>query len=426
MNSKPLIPVAGFWLASIGAAYYVGSSSPSTDTIVSTEVSAEKYGKQNSTAGNSFNVGNSSTSSDAVSPLSTRAIAPETSPQSSLLSIDQINQLTNPLDRSRHLIALIDTMSPADFTAALASFDNNNLSGQRSSEYALLLNAWGKVDPTGAIAYAQDSDNKEYATKEVLASWASNDTAAALKWARENHEGDSANPWLTGIIKGIVNSDPAQATAILQELPFSTERGAALNEIIPHIANLGVAEANRWLSGIADPKLRSGATKALAASLAAQDAKAASLWAAALTDEADRKVAVTNVITKWTQENPAEAKIWLESLTASDQAAVEPKFINSYAANDPNAAADWRDERVDSENYQDLLESFARGTINSDPILALNYGNELENERSRSRTVGRALWTLYREDQDSARNWIQNNELPDRIKRHVDRMTKDQ
>lgn len=426
MNSKTLIPVAGFWLASVGAAYYIGSSSQSSDVVVSSEVSAEIRGKQNSSADSSFKVPHSPTSSNAISPRSTQAIALDISSSSALLSIDQINQLTNPLDRSRHLIALIDTMAPADFAAALASFDSNNLSSQRSSEYALLLNAWGKVDPTGAIAYAQDSDNKEYATKEVLASWASNDTEAALKWARENHEGDSANPWITGIIKGIVNSDPAQATALLQELPYSNERANALNEIIPHITKLGVAEANLWLSGIEDPKLRSGATKALAASLSEQDPEAASLWAAAITDDADRNVAITNVISNWTQENPAAAKAWLESLSTSDQASAEPKFISSYASNDPEAAADWLDERADSDNYQTLLENFARGSIGKDPVLALNYGNELENDRSRSRTVGRALWTLYREDKAGARDWIQNNELPERVQRHVNRMMGEQ
>lgn len=426
MNSKTLIPVTGFWLASIGAAYYIGSSSQHPDTPHDRKTSTESQEARSFATKSSLDSANISTNSATATQPSSHPVDFSNSSPSSFLSIEQINQLTNPLDRSRHLIALIDTMAPADFAEALASFDSNNLSNQRSSEYALLLNAWGKADPAGAIAYAQSSKNQEYATKEVLASWASNDTAAALQWARENHQGDSANPWLTGIIKGIVNSDPIQATALLQELPYSSERGSALNEIIPHIAKLGTAEANNWLKSIEDPQLRNGATRALANSLSAQDPQSASLWAATLSNDDDRKVAVTNVMKTWAEQQPLEALAWLETLPNSDQAAAEPSFISSYAQHDPNAAADWLDERVESDNYQDLLVNFARGTISTDPVLALNYGNEIENERSRSRTVGRALWTLYRQDQDSARNWIENNELPDRVKRHVDRMTQDQ
>ena len=320
------------------------------------------------------------------------------------------------------MLSLIDSLSPDEFESTVADFRALGMTSERMSEYSMLLHAWGKVNPLKAISYVQTNSKSDYAVKEVLASWAMNDATSALTWARENHEGDDANPYLTGIIRGLAGSNPTLATQVLQELPYSEERGEALRSLAPHIASLGLDGAQQWLSGIKDPKLVSGASAYLASQFSKQNPTTAADWVNRIEDDDARTRALTEVVDNWTDQDPSAAKSWIATLPYDDQLKAGPEFVNSYARQDANAAADWLDQNSSAPNYQELLRKFADGARRSDPLLALNYGNELEDENSRSRSVGRALWTLYRKDKTEARNWIQNNDVPERVRRHVNKM----
>jgi len=320
------------------------------------------------------------------------------------------------------MLSLIDSMSPDEFETVVADFRALGMTRERINEYNMLLHAWGKVDPLGAINFAQTNSKSEYAVKEVLSSWATSNPNAALAWARENHDSDKANPYLTGIIRGLASSNPTLATQVLQELPFSEERGEALRSLAPHIASQGLDQAQQWLNGIEDPKLVSGASAYLADHFSKQDPAMAADWVSRIDDEAARARALGEVVDNWTDKDPSAAKAWISTLPYEDQIKAGPDFVSAYAKQDANAAADWLDSNSSAPNYQELLREFANGATRSDPVLALNYGNELNDESSRSRTVGRALWTLYKEDKAEAQNWIQTNDVPERVQRYVNKM----
>lgn len=341
-------------------------------------------------------------------------------------SIQNISQLSNPLDRSRQMLNLIDSLSPDQFESVVADFRALGMTRERMGEYNMLLHAWGKVDPVGALSYAQANSTSGYAEKEVLASWATSNPNAALAWARENHDGDKANPYLVGIIRGLASSNPTLATQVLQELPFSQQRGEALRTLAPHVASLGLDGAQQWLSGIEDPKLIGGASAYLAEQFSKQDPAMGADWVSRIDDDAARARALSEVVDNWTDQDPSAAKAWIATLPYEDQLKAGPEFVSSYAKQDATAAADWLDSNASATNYQELLREFADGATRSDPVLALNYGNELNDESSRSRTVGRALWTLYKQDKNGAQNWIQNNDVPKRVQRYVDRMMKNE
>ena len=421
-----MLPAAGAWVTTLAAAYYIGSSTTSsTDSSVdSTESSSASQSNSRShlSAGSSQGGGGSSSSARNRSSRTSFAGSTEGAPTG---SIQSISSLSDPLARSRQMLDLIDGLAPGDFESVVADFRALGMTRERMGEYNMLLHAWGKVDPLGAISYAQANSRSDHAVKEVLASWSTNNPNAALAWARENHEGDKANPYLVGIIGGLADSNPTLATQVLQELPFSKERGEALGSLIPHIAQLGVEGANSWLSGIEDPKLVGGASAYLADHFSKQDPVMGAQWASSIADDEARQRAISEVVDNWADKDPAAAQTWIETLSPQDQLTAGPEFVSSYASQDANAAADWLDSQSNSENYQDLLREFTNGATRSDPVLALNYGNELDDDSSRSRTVGRALWTLYKQDKDSARNWIDNNDLPERVQRYVGRMMED-
>ena len=421
MKNKMLLPAVGIWLTTLAAAYYMGSSQTSSEVNIEKSVASDRTDNAQSRASI---LSGSQSSINNDSPRSSSAMRSSVSGSGSTASapIKNINQLSDPLERSRQMLSLIDSLSPDEFESTVADFRALGMTSERMSEYSMLLHAWGKVNPLKAISYVQTNSKSDYAVKEVLASWAMNDATSALTWARENHEGDDANPYLTGIIRGLAGSNPTLATQVLQELPYSEERGEALRSLAPHIASLGLDGAQQWLSGIKDPKLVSGASAYLASQFSKQNPTTAADWVNRIEDDDARTRALTEVVDNWTDQDPSAAKSWIATLPYDDQLKAGPEFVNSYARQDANAAADWLDQNSSAPNYQELLRKFADGARRSDPLLALNYGNELEDENSRSRSVGRALWTLYRKDKTEARNWIQNNDVPERVRRHVNKM----
>lgn len=425
MNTKIILPVAGAWVTTLAAAYFLGSSTApapdsATDSAHSDSVAYSSNRSHISSAGSQ-----GGTSSNSRLNRSSRTSNFTSQASASASSIQSISSLSDPLERSRQMLELIDSLGPGDFEATVADFRALGMTRERMGEYNMLLHAWGKVDPLGAISYAQANSRSDHAVQEVLASWATSNPNAALTWARENHDSEKANPYLVGIIGGLADTNPTLATQVLQELPFSEERGEALRSMVPYIAQLGVEGANDWLAGIEDPKLIGGASAYLADHFSKQDPTVGAQWVSSIEDSAARQRAISEVVDNWADKDPVAAQAWIESLSPDDQLTAGPEFVSSYASQDANAAADWLDAQSNSENYQDLLKEFASGATRSDPVLALNYGNELNDEDSRSRTVGRALWTLYRKDKDSARNWINNNDLPERVQRYVGRMMED-
>lgn len=414
MDKKIILPLGATWIASVAAAFYAGQLQP-TSSEDSASLSSSEKGKGRHTAGHS------SSSNDRTAKSSRVRTSLQSASNQSAKTIQDINHITNPVERSRRLLAYIDTLSPQQLQQAIIDFRAMDMTRQRMGEYSMLLHAWGQADPTAALAYAKENTGNEFARQQILASWASYNTDAALTWARENHKGEGGNPWLVGVIKGIAASDTTLATSVMQELPYSEERGDALKEIIPHVAQLGLANAEVWLNQISDEGLRNSATSYLAESLATQDPEGTAQWVTQINDTKSRERAIGQVVEVWVERDPQQARQWFDSLSTTDQAAASDDFIESYASKDPNQAADWLDENSSAENYQKLLKSFAQGSSYKDPELALNYANELEDDKDRSRTVGRALWALHNQDPAKAEAWTQNNEVPPRIQEYLDK-----
>ena len=84
----------------------------------------------------------------------------------------------------------------------------------------MLLSAWAKHDPLAALDYASANTGSPFARQSILTSWAATDPIAAMRWAEDNHEGNEANPWMVGVIRGIAASDPERATQLMNSMPY--------------------------------------------------------------------------------------------------------------------------------------------------------------------------------------------------------------
>ena len=412
MKSKTAI-LSIFWLVSLSAAYIVGAkiSSPSQETAESndsSEFSRPSYrGK----------VSSSSASSRAKSG-SRKSSA---SNQSSKQNVTSIVANNDPIARVNNLLALIKGLAPNDFAQVVADFRATGLTRERMSEYGMLLHAWAKEDPLAALEYAEANTRTSFARQTILASWAVDNPDGAIQWAESNHDGDGGNPWLVGVIQGIVSTNPSKATEIMQSMAFSRERSDALENIVPYITQLGQEKAVEWIESIEDERLRSGATRRVAEQLARTDPEATAAWVTSIESEESRNRAIGEVADTWADQDVASAVAWTETLSGNDKTRAARELIGEYTREDPEQAAAWVNTFSGTDGYDQVATSFIRNTAETNPELALSTISTLQNTNNQNRYSGRILNNWYRVDAAAAEAWMQANNISDELRQRATR-----
>lgn len=335
----------------------------------------------------------------------------DTSSDQKLVKMEEIVRGENALDRGRAMLEWIDSLAPEEFEAAVDRFRSLGLTEARMGEYAMLLTAWAEVDPVSALAYTTENTSSGMATGTVLSAWVSRDPEAAIAWAKSNHQGDEANPYMVGIIRGLAGSDPARATALLQEIPFSEERGEALGFMMPHLIQKGAEEAKKWIAELSDERLRDGAVARFAEEMAKQDPAGTAAWL--LQNLSDTSVrSVDEVFSEWAKVDPAAATANFESLPEGDARSRALRgLVMVDARKDPQAAAALMN-RFSSDITDSTVQHFIWNSFEKAPDVAANQIGLIKDERSRNRMYERALNGWLNRDKAAAQNWINSANLP--------------
>lgn len=317
----------------------------------------------------------------------------------------------DPLERNRALLDWISRLSPSELAKAVDDFRKLGVTENRMGEYGILLAAWAKVDPLAALAYAKDETGGMFATHTILSTWASKDPDAAIRWANEHHQGEGANPYMAGIIRGIAASDPQKATSLLTSMPRSQERGEALDAILPHILSQGRDSAFGWISGLGEEVLRNGALMRSVDSLAKLDPNATLALLMATPGEA-RERRMDDLYSSWAGKDRDQA---LQSATTIQDANMRANairgVITAAAIENPQQALSLMDQH--SADLTDrTVQSFVWHTFWKDPAVAVQQIARIGDQGQREQMYRRMVGEWIDRDQAGALAWVQNNPLP--------------
>lgn len=407
-------------VAVIGAgAFLAGRSSVSNGT--SGPSSSEKNGGLTS---------RSSVSGAAAGETSGRASRTNTSGRTSsaaltgskeerLAKLESIIRGDDPVARNRAFLAYLDQLDPTEIKDAVDKFRSLGITEERFSEYSMLLTVWAKSDPTAALAYAKENTRGGFAMNTIMSAWAANDPDAALAWAKANHDQTQGeNPYLVGIIRGLASTDLAKATEILGQMGFSETRGEALAGLLPHILSQGPEAAREWIASISDEQLRNGAMARVAEQLAAVDPKGTADWLLANPGEATQRN-MDDVISKWMEKDQTAAMAYYQALPAGEARSNALRgVVNSLAMENPKAAAAYMDNHPADLNDR-VVQQFVWHSFGEDPNLAVSYIAKISDQGERDGTYRRLIDGWLRQDEASARTWLQSNQLPPSVQQHV-------
>ena len=316
MTLSSRITIAALFLVIGTAGFMVGriSSPPSSAEESSAGLSETRSSRATTDASRD-------SSNSAAERMARRSTRPESggSPVSpdELAKLASIARSEDPLARNRAMLAYIDRLGSGDFEAAVAHFRSLGITESRLGEYAMLLSAWAKMDPIAALDYAKANTSSGFATETVLTTWASSDPDAALRWAEASHQGEGANPYLAGIIRGIAETNQERATQLLTGMPKSIERGEALDAILPHLLSQGNDATRAWIAAISDDALRNGAMMRTAEKLAATDPAGTAAWLVANPSEATQR-RMDDVYGAWARQDQQAAMNSLVALPSGE------------------------------------------------------------------------------------------------------------
>ena len=331
-----------------------------------------------------------------------------------LMKLEEIVRGENALDRSRAMLGWIDSLAPSEFMDAVARFRSLGLTQERMGEYAMLLTAWADVDPTAALAYTTKNTTNGIATNTVLTAWASRDPESAIAWAEANHEGEEANPFMAGIIRSLAATNPIRATELLQALPFSGERGEALQAMIPHLLKQGPDAAKSWIAGLTDPRLRDGATARFAEQMAKTDPAGTASWLLANLGEASTS-SVDEVFEEYAKQDKGAAMSAFAQIPEGDARTRALRgLVTIEAQTDPVAAAKMMNS--DPADVDDrMVYHFIWNSFDKAPSVAANQIALIKNKDNRDRMYERALESWLEDDQAAAQSWINSANLPENV-----------
>lgn len=348
---------------------------------------------------------------------------PQTIPASQRLArLEGIMRGENALDRNRALLEYIEQLGPGDFEEAVAHFRSLGVTETRLGEYSLLLSAWAKTDPIGALAYAKENTGSRFAADTILTTWASLDPLSAIQWAESNHDGEEANPNMIGVIRGIVGSDPDLATRLLSEMPRSRERGSALDAILPHLLAQGDDNTRTWIQSIDDDALRNGAMMRVAERFAQSDPSGTVSWLLENPGEATQR-SMDDVFRTWMRDNPDAAIGSLATLPAGEARSDALRgVVSAVSASDPAMAVSLMDRNAADIN-DDVVRTFVWRSFSSDPASAASQIARIGDPRDQSSMYRRVLDHWMEQDPNNASTWIRSNALPDDVIQHLQRQS---
>jgi len=417
---KPKVVTTAAVVVIAAGAFLAGRSSVSTEASAATESSAT-----------TARAGSSSRLSGALSSSASRAEhkkgegrtagsseRPATK-EARLAKLESIMRGQDPLARNRALLDYIDQLDPSEMKDAVDRFRSMGITQDRFGEYAMMLTAWSKADPMAALDYAKANTKGGFATNTILTNWASTDPEAAIAWAKANHDASQGeNPYMAGIIKGIADTDPARATGLLTGMAMSTERGDALNAILPSILAQGTDATREWVASIEDEHLRNGAMEKVVDQLAEKDPKGTADWLAANPGEGTNNN-MDNVLSAWMAKDAAAATAYYQSLPAGDTRSNAMRgIVNTLADENPQAAADFLNSHT-ADITDRVTQQFVWHSMGSDPALAVSYISKISDQGARDGMYRRTLDNWMRTDEPAARTYLQTHPMPDSMQGYV-------
>jgi hypothetical protein len=288
-------------------------------------------------------------------------------------SLNAILAERDPRQRAKDLQAFVNGLNRSDFADALKRIQRIPSSNERELASRSLIARWVQDDPEAALNFANSNRGYEYVADDVFESLASVDLQSALDRAKGIPEPNLRYMALRGVLSFMAENDPATALTIAQSLgdfpgnePLTGVIYRQWASVDPQAAALQAMQSGLVGSGWNSPLAQ------VARTWAADDPMSAANWALSLTDPQAEARTMSQVMREWARDDLNSAINWVNSLppgSSYDAAAAALAF--SMAATDPQDAIAWANNIADAGARTNALQRISREVMWRDPTNGL-------------------------------------------------------
>jgi hypothetical protein len=327
--------------------------------------------------------------SSSKAPAAKRDSRSDDSPSASGGSESTLDVILDQRDSRQRLRALqdfINNLPVSGYADALKRIRQITSSNERELASRLLVAQWGQTDPDGALQFAAGNRGFEYVAEDVFHHFAAKDFDGSMERAKGIPGNELRYRALRGILSFKADTDPRAAIQLAQEM--GDFRG---------FEPLASVVYRQWAAN--DPQ---------AAALAASGEGQGEGW----------RSPIAPVVQTWAQQDPAAAANW--SLTLNDAQAQErsiAQVMRQWTREDPNAAANWIHSLEAGTSRDAAVAGLAQSLVYRDPQTALSWIGTINNDAARTRTLQRLSGiVMWREPQNGAAMLQAAGLAPDQIR----------
>lgn len=338
--------------------------------------------------------------------------------------VDQLSdivRMTDPLERQRALMDLVDKLGPGEFEGVADRFRELDHLSDSGGEYDLILRSWAKADPLTALGYVEKFPNSQAGRSTILSMWAGNDPAAAEKWALDHHEGDGPNPHMAAVIRGIAGHDVNEASRLAQSMPQSRERAEAVDAITRALFLQSPEAAMAFPASITDPQLRGGFVSAIADRMIGKDVNKAATWVASMDQGEVQNRAARVLGDALAKEDTTKAAAWVKTLKPEAQVEAARGVIPIMSSADIAGTAQWVSSLAGTPNYDQAVEEFVWSCNTRAPEQSAAWILGVSNPDQQRRLFNRMLGEWAQRDAAAVKQWVASNNVPPDVLRRFSR-----
>ncbi len=330
-----------------------------------------------------------------------------------------ITRITDSFERQRALMELIGDLGLGEFATLADQFRNSDHLADSRGEYDLLMKGWAKIDPVSALLYSARQPGGMNSQMTVLQTWANTDPAAAERWARENFQGDGANPFLIPVIRGLAATDVAAAAKLAETMPQGRERGETVDAMARALFMQGTDAALAFPATIQDEALRGGLVAAIADRLSGKDPAKAAEWLASMPQGEIQNRAARGVADALAKADPAAAEAFVNKLKPEARAEAARGVIPVMSSGDMTnitRTAQWLTGLAGTPGYDGAVEEFVWSCNTRAPEQSAAWIQGVSDPQQQRRLYFRMLTEWSQSDAAAMKNWVATNSVPPEVK----------
>ena len=236
--------------------------------------------------------------------------------------LDEIDRVPNDLQASTRADAL-KAIAQSDPKEAISLAQSLELGAGRTSLVASIASIWAEQDAQAALAWALNNQEFESARWQVVSNvvigWSTRDPTAALNWVLEQREHSMVRQMsIATILKNLTDRDPELALQRALELPIEEGRSGLEHAVISHIAQIDLELAREMLQQAREGQTRRSSHAAVGLAMVRASRGNEALELAINLRDSDRDSYVATILRNWVSNDALGLFDSLSSITDSE------------------------------------------------------------------------------------------------------------